>query len=63
MLHLGRRAKFALGAAAGAALFTAHVISEFVPDALGIGLACFCFGVLGGILATGDVRRGPPSRR
>jgi Na+(H+)/acetate symporter ActP len=38
--------------AVGAGLFLSHTLSEFVPDALGIGVGMFCTGFVGGMLAS-----------
>jgi hypothetical protein len=48
--RLTARGKAILIAAIGAGLFLSHTLSEFVPDALGIGLGMFCCGFVGGVL-------------
>ena len=52
-----QRAIVVAGCAAG--LFVSHVLSEFVPDALGIGVGMFIFGVAAGFV-TGVLWASPP---
>ena len=59
-MKIDRRHRAIVLAAAGAGLFLSHALSEFVPDALGIGVGMGCAGFCGGLLV-GLVWRGRAS--
>lgn len=46
-----RRQRVILVAGCAAGLSVAHLLNDFVPDALGIGVGMFCAGALSGFLA------------
>lgn len=50
MISLHGRGKTILLASVAAALFAAHALGEFIPDALGNLIAAFALGYLGGVL-------------
>lgn len=46
-----RRHRVILLAGCAAGLSVAHLLNDFVPDALGIGVGMFCTGALSGFVA------------
>lgn len=52
-----KREAAVLAASGCVGLFIARILNEFVPDALGIGIALFAAGALGGFVAGVTTRK------